>query len=197
MSSAERKAAIVQAAFEMFSNKGFKGTTTRELAAAVGVSEPVLYQHFATKAELYAAIVDHMLERVSTSFEASMGKMTFDEAPRVFLQVLGEQVMRWFVEETQYIRLLLFSALEGHGLSEIWHERATAELLRMVMEYLGHQAKRGVLRIENPELSARVFTNMVAHHGMVVAIFQRPLQGVTHEEYVRDCVETFLRGVEN
>ncbi|MFM9597624.1 TetR/AcrR family transcriptional regulator, partial [Streptomyces scabiei] len=57
LSRAERRAAIIEAAIELFSEKGFRGTTTRELAQAVGVSEPVLYQHFATKKELYIAIL--------------------------------------------------------------------------------------------------------------------------------------------
>src|SRR5579885_2281505 len=58
LSARERRAAIVNAAVKLFSEKGFRGTTTRELAASVGVSERVLYQHFATKKHLYAAIID-------------------------------------------------------------------------------------------------------------------------------------------
>src|SRR5918997_6050398 len=58
MSSEERKASIVQAACRLFSEKGFRGVTTRELAAAVGVTEPVLYEHFRTKRDLYSAIIE-------------------------------------------------------------------------------------------------------------------------------------------
>jgi AcrR family transcriptional regulator len=58
LSSEERKASIVQAACRLFSEKGFRGVTTRELAAAIGVTEPVLYEHFRTKRDLYAAIIE-------------------------------------------------------------------------------------------------------------------------------------------
>ena len=57
MSSEERRAAIVHAACRLFAERGFRGTTTRELAAAVGVTEPVLYEHFRTKRDLYSAII--------------------------------------------------------------------------------------------------------------------------------------------
>ena len=57
MSSEERRAAIIHAACRLFAEKGFRGTTTRELAAAVGVTEPVLYEHFRTKRDLYSAII--------------------------------------------------------------------------------------------------------------------------------------------
>src|SRR5436190_2837584 len=58
LTSEERKASIVEAAIRLFGEKGFRGTTTREIAAAVGVSEPILYEHFKTKSDLYAAIID-------------------------------------------------------------------------------------------------------------------------------------------
>ena len=52
LTSEERRASIVEAACKLFADKGFRGTTTRELAAAVGVSEPILYEHFKTTRDL-------------------------------------------------------------------------------------------------------------------------------------------------
>ncbi|MGE5145195.1 MAG: helix-turn-helix domain-containing protein [Candidatus Eiseniibacteriota bacterium] len=45
------------AALPLFARKGFVGTTTREIAAAAGVSEALVFRHFPTKAALYAEIV--------------------------------------------------------------------------------------------------------------------------------------------
>ncbi|MFN2456467.1 MAG: helix-turn-helix domain-containing protein, partial [Pyrinomonadaceae bacterium] len=42
----------------VFSERGFRGTTTREIARAAGVSEAIIFRHFATKEELYSAILD-------------------------------------------------------------------------------------------------------------------------------------------
>jgi AcrR family transcriptional regulator len=53
-----RKEAIVQAVRNVFAEKGFDGTTTRELAKAAGVSEALLYKHFPSKESLYAAMLD-------------------------------------------------------------------------------------------------------------------------------------------
>lgn len=58
LSSSARRAAILDEAVKLFSEKGFRGVTTRELAAAVGVTEPVLYQHFETKRDLYRALIE-------------------------------------------------------------------------------------------------------------------------------------------
>ena len=56
MSADDRKLAIVKAALPLFARKGFAETTTRELARAAGVSEPLLYKHFPSKEALYLAI---------------------------------------------------------------------------------------------------------------------------------------------
>jgi AcrR family transcriptional regulator len=53
-----RKEAIVEAVRDVFAEKGFDGTTTRELAKAAGVSEALLYKHFPSKELLYAAMLD-------------------------------------------------------------------------------------------------------------------------------------------
>jgi AcrR family transcriptional regulator len=58
LSSEERREAIVQAVRTVFAEKGFDGTTTRELAKAAGVSEALLYKHFPSKQSLYGAMLD-------------------------------------------------------------------------------------------------------------------------------------------
>ena len=67
-----RREAIVDAVRDVFAEKGFDGTTTRELAKAAGVSEALLYKHFPSKESLYAA----MLESCSKG-------PTFAEATRI------------------------------------------------------------------------------------------------------------------
>jgi TetR/AcrR family transcriptional regulator, transcriptional repressor of aconitase len=56
MTAQDRKLAIVKAALPLFARKGFAETTTRELARAAGVSEPLLYKHFPGKEALYDEI---------------------------------------------------------------------------------------------------------------------------------------------
>jgi AcrR family transcriptional regulator len=56
MTAEARKLAIVQAALPLFARKGFAETTTKDLARAAGVSEPLLYKHFPSKEALYLEI---------------------------------------------------------------------------------------------------------------------------------------------
>ncbi len=49
MSGEDRRRQIVRIAMQQFSEKGFNGVTTKEIAARAGVSEAIIFRHFATK----------------------------------------------------------------------------------------------------------------------------------------------------
>src|ERR1700727_2793948 len=82
----ERRKAIVMAAVPLFARTGFAGTTTRELAAAAGVSEALLFRHFPSKQSLYREILrlgcegDPALEKLATlppSTQTAIGIVRF------------------------------------------------------------------------------------------------------------------------
>ena len=57
MTGDKRREQILQTAVNLFSHRGFSGTTTKEIARAAGVSEAMVFRHFSTKGELYDAIL--------------------------------------------------------------------------------------------------------------------------------------------
>jgi AcrR family transcriptional regulator len=57
--SFERKAMILEKATELFALYGYHGLTTRELAKALSITEPVLYQHFKSKEDLWLQVIEY------------------------------------------------------------------------------------------------------------------------------------------
>jgi AcrR family transcriptional regulator len=70
--AAERRQALVETAIRVFSEGSYRGTTTAEIAKAAGVSEPILYRHFASKRDLYIAALDHVWEQAKGIWEAKL-----------------------------------------------------------------------------------------------------------------------------
>jgi AcrR family transcriptional regulator len=68
--AAERRSAIVEAAVRVFGERSYRAATTAEIARAAGVSEPILYRHFAGKRELYLACLEEMASRLRETCEA-------------------------------------------------------------------------------------------------------------------------------
>src|SRR3982751_707968 len=56
--ASDRRRQLVETALDIFSRKGFGGTTTKEIAAAAGVTEAIIFRHFPSKADLYNAFLD-------------------------------------------------------------------------------------------------------------------------------------------
>lgn len=118
LDSDERRKGIVEAAVPLFARNGFTGTTTRELAAAAGVSEALLFRHFPSKQSLYREILalgcegDPALEKLAT-LPASTESLVCIVRFMVRRFVLGEEADRR--ELDLRMRLMLHSILEDGG----------------------------------------------------------------------------------
>src|ERR1700761_8375776 len=64
MTGEDRRHQILEVAIDLFSKRGFGGTTTKQIADAAGVSEAIIFRHFATKQDLYAAILDFQAQEM-------------------------------------------------------------------------------------------------------------------------------------
>src|SRR5882762_4442216 len=69
-----RRNQIVAIAAELFSQKGFRGTTTKEIADHAGVSEAIIFRHFATKDDLYRAILDEKVNETTERMKENLNE---------------------------------------------------------------------------------------------------------------------------
>lgn len=194
MTGEERRAQIVRTALDLFAKDGFRGTTTRELASAVGVSEPVLYQHFANKKELYTAIVQDVCLHGMEEFGDRLATALHEEDMQACLRKLGELVLSWYLDDPRPIRLLLFSALEGHELAEIWYEQSLAIFFGPFIDKLARSSEAGQLKAIDAAVLARAFIGMIGNYGLATAVFKYPEFQLSREQTVSKFVDIFLMG---
>jgi AcrR family transcriptional regulator len=64
----ERKRSIIKAARPLFAEKGFHGTSIREIAKAANISEALIYKHFPSKEALYDELLDYTREMLRIGF---------------------------------------------------------------------------------------------------------------------------------
>jgi AcrR family transcriptional regulator len=79
--AAERRQAILEAAMRVFSQGSYAGATTAEIAREAGVTEPVLYRHFASKRDLYFACLDEAWTRLKEALAAVIAEVGPEQAP--------------------------------------------------------------------------------------------------------------------
>ena len=71
----ERRQAILEAAQRVFVGGSYSGSTTAEIAREAGVSEPILYRHFASKRDLYLACLGAAWESLRAAFDAKVDEL--------------------------------------------------------------------------------------------------------------------------
>src|SRR5438445_6444089 len=192
-SGPERQASIIAAAASLFAQKGFNGTTTREIAKTAGISEALLFKYFPTKRALYAAIIaaKSQLSQLMASIEEAADKR---DDVRVFTLIAGFRIHRG--SDPSLLRLLLFSALEGHELSDIFFRNRHRVFYEFLAGYIARRTKEGTFRKVDPLLAAQSFIGMIVYHRLLHDIF-----GVhphcSPEDAVQGNLEVFLEGLRN
>jgi len=120
----ERTAArILDAAEAVFAEKGYAGTTLRDVARGVGIQTPSLYNHFPSKESLYAAVLERGLSPILELLAEFAEFAEFANPPAATAEPreLIERVMKFLADSPNLPRLILHETLAGG-------ERLTPEL---------------------------------------------------------------------
>jgi AcrR family transcriptional regulator len=144
----ERRRAIVNAALRVFSSGSYAGATTAEIAKEAGVSEPVLYRHFASKRDLWAACLEAAWEEFRVGLDDAVADMLANPDRDELLARLPEQgvvprlppsVARW--------KKALMPNLWLQGLTEAGEDREirkhVARHMRIVHDHVAGKFRQG------------------------------------------------------
>lgn len=190
----DRRQDILTAAMQLFARKGFRGTTTRDLATQAEVNEAIIFRHFNTKEALYSAILEYKAGQVRAVRHEVLEQLAAGSDDRKFFESVGRTFLEKHEADSTFMRLLLFSALEGHELSDMF----MASMLERnpFAAYIERRIEEGAFRAMNPELAARGFFGMFATYVLWQEIFGlKKTQPHDREEVIRTFVSIFLSGI--
>lgn len=190
-SGLERQTSIIASAASLFAAKGFSGTTTKEIAKTAGVSEALVFKYFPTKRALYAAILAEKTQ-FSELLEAVEEAANKKDDDRVFTLLASYRIRRG--ADPTLLRLLLFSALERHELSEMFFQKQYRVFYDFLAGYVRKRIDDGEFRSVDPLLAARAFFGIIVHHRLLHDIFGIPMHR-SYEDTVAEYVNLFLRGL--
>ena len=148
-----RRQQILDAARDLFFNRGFEATTVEEIAARTELSKGAIYLHFPSKEEIYITL---MHEGSQILFEMLKESVAVDLPADTLIRRLGQAYMRFYREYTGYFRMLFLY----YSSREI-HEKITPELcekceacakqsLGLVASIVQKGIDQGVFRSCNP-----------------------------------------------
>jgi AcrR family transcriptional regulator len=157
----ERRAAVVETACRIFAKGSYHGSTTAQIARETGVTEPVLYRHFASKRELYLACLDTVWERVRLLWEKAIER---ERDPANWIKAIGKA----YLEARASARIVLVD-LWIQALTEAADDpeirRALRGQVREVHEFVAGvirraQAEGGILPERDADAEAWIFISL-------------------------------------
>lgn len=95
MRADERRAQVLEAALAVFARHGYEGTSTEDVAAAAGISQPYLFRLFATKRALFVELVQRGFDKIGEGFvraaEGLSGEAALEAMGATYHEMLGDR----------------------------------------------------------------------------------------------------------
>lgn len=158
LKAAERRASILAVAKILFADKGYHGVSVDGIAARLGVSPAVLYQHFPSKEALYEAVLSEIADYRESYIDVVVeGSTDFAGVLRRMTHVFISNVSH----DPDYLKMEMLSALEGADAAKRFFEnrwRSFADYIEFNLKELAHEGK---IRKVNPKAASLMFQGMI------------------------------------
>src|SRR5438874_2056985 len=194
-SAADRREQILDAATQLFARQGFQGTTTKQISEQTGVTEALIFRHFASKDELYWAVIERKIKAAAPG-EHMRERLSAGGSDLEVLSGVATQILERRAKDQTLSRLLLYSALENHRLSHRFFRTYVAEFYEMLAEYIRGRIAEGNFRPVNPLIAARGFLGMVVYHSWIQELFGgKRYQNFSVQEVSKTLADVWLQGM--
>lgn len=194
LSGEDRRRQLLEHAIELFAKHGFKGTRTKDIAAACGVSEGILFRHFATKEDLYHAILETH-EQASGDWLAEMKRFGARNEDDDLVRCMIGQIVESFRQNSAFHRLMMYARLEGHVLAGMFHERMGVPARDFLHGYVERRQRDGAFREGDPDALMLQALAPVLHYSMCKYVFGIDGLPLSEEEMVDELARLAMAGL--
>lgn len=163
------EARIVEAAVQLFSRRGYKGASTREIAHLAGVNEATLFRYFGHKADLFWTAIKSRLNQLKFGRDLQTGLAT-DVDPEIVIPMLVQFVMQNMAEYPELMRLLYVAGFELPGAERMFREHL-GPIFDAVDAYFRRCAARGAICDQEPTFATLGLAGAVTAHRNLHQLF--------------------------
>ena len=190
----DRRDQIIDAAMQVFAQKGFIRATNKDIAREAGITPGLIYYYFDSKEDLLKTIIE---TRSPAQLMTTLPPQVFELPPEIFIRML---ILRAFsiIETDQFIQLIRMI------LPEVVHYTELAPIIfpmiQRLLEFLGKyfelQMEKGALRRLDGVLTAQIMVGSVFVFVLRRQILHDPIAlEYSHEQIAEVVSETVLQGI--
>jgi len=172
MTGDERRQHLIEAALHLFATNGFRGTTTKAIAQAAGVSEGIIFRYFPTKEDLYTAILNHKARQQGMDqILATLRRTIAAEDDEGLVLQMAMKTFDSYRRDADFQRLMLRAALEGHDLARVSQRTLGLPLFDLLRDYVIKRQADGAFRPGDPALLVFGLVALPVYFAIVSRLF--------------------------
>ena len=177
---------ILQAASDLFLDKGLKATSMDAVAGRAGVSKQTLYSHFKNKDALYQGVILNKLSSYNFTYTI---EMTDDR--EADLQNMGSYLLDLLTDEevVAMYRIVISEAGTFPKISSLFYESGPEQVVEQFTDYFER------CDVEEPEYKAELFTNMIQGEWLMKSLMGLQARPPKRElkVHIRRVVKAFIK----
>ena len=187
MQASDRRSQILEIALNVFSHKGFNGATTKEIAAAAGVTEAIIFRHFPSKQALYQAVLESQMgcEGFQRWLAIARDCMARNDDAGLF-RAIATAIFQSYAGDAHLERVMLFAALEGNEQGLAHYRSSSIPIYELLRVYLERRQRDGALAGYHPGAILSAIAGMAQRYAMYTQMF-----GFSTEVSAEQASETF------
>ena len=190
--AAKRREQLLEVALALFSERGFRGTSVRDITRAAGVTEAVLYHYFANKADLWAAVLatyapfgrlDQILEPIAAApLEAA-------------LRTIARELLRLLREREQLVLTLLSEAPAEPDVARVLGQFIDDVAASLGAFLAGRQGRGEIAPEVDVRAAARAIQGALLVRLLATSLTPHPDEPESDDAAIESLVLLLLRGL--
>jgi AcrR family transcriptional regulator len=187
----DRREDILQASLHLFAERGFHGTSMRDIARAADITEGLIYHYFASKRDLFRAIIE---ERSFLPLLRTLPELADQLDLRALLIVLARGFFDVLRQNTKLIRLLLQEVQVFPEEKEAFFADAVGQSISELASILDARMSKRARSQVDPQVASRLFFN-----ALLAFFVEQEILGGKHmlpaseHEYIEHLVDMIVK----
>jgi TetR/AcrR family transcriptional regulator len=196
MKRGDRRQQLIEVAVKFFSEFGFQGASTKSIAEAAGITEAVIYRHFATKKDLYSAILDNKLKQTGTpEWMGELRRLASANKDQMLFRSVAGRILDSYRQDPDFHRLMFRASIEGHEVSALLNAKIGLPFYEFLRDYVARRQAEGAFLKCDPGIAVFALIGLPTYFAIVTRLFGIRIVKASQGDVLDTATRLFLNGI--
>ncbi|AOT69747.1 TetR/AcrR family transcriptional regulator [Geosporobacter ferrireducens] len=189
---------IIQAAIEIFAQKGYNGTTTKEIAVKAGVAEGTIFRYFPKKQDLLHGIlykaIEVMVPKIAGHGIVEIFDHNVEKSDREILITFMKNRLEMIQQHFSIIKVILNEVQYHSDIEDLWFQKIIPPIKGIIDRFFAEGMRKGRFRQYHPSILTGIMVG-AAIMSILLQRYEDLAEGLTKEEIIEQMADVLLNGI--